>query len=47
MAKKHKYKAVGSKNFWHKNKVLVLFLTNIGIIFDTHNASLKKIFASF
>lgn len=47
MAKKHKYKAVGSKNFWHKNKVLVLFLTNIGIIFDTHNASLKKIFALF
>ena len=47
MAKKHKNKAVGSKNFWHKNKVLVLFPTNVGIIFDTCNISLKKIFASF
>ena len=26
MAKEHKYKAVGSKDFWHNIKVLGLFL---------------------
>ena len=35
MAKEHKYKAVGSKNFWHKIVVLGYCWTKIGIVFDT------------